>query len=105
MNQKALKTKAKYIPQPKVNRNSRQTDDNKENMCSKINQRNSINRKFGKDITLSIKNTSIEKNKVVNNSQGRKSLCKESPKVNSKLIFSIPFTLKRILLKEKFKEE
>lgn len=81
MYQKPNKIKAKCIPQPKSYRNIKPTEENKENMPSKLNQRGSFTRQFGKDITNTLKNTSLDKNRNTNNSLGKKSVGKENAKV------------------------
>lgn len=81
MYQKAPKTKGKFIPQPKSFRNVKSGEDNKENLPSKINQRGSFSRQFGKDITISSKNNSLDKKRNINNSLGKKTVDKETGKV------------------------
>lgn len=79
MYHKANKNKKNFIPQPKSRRYIQTGDDNKENAVPKFNQISNQPRQFGRDITISIKNTSVDKNH--NNSISKRSSIKEPNKV------------------------
>lgn len=84
MYHKVSKNKTNFIPQPKSRRYLQVPDDNKENAVQKANQILNPTRQFGKDITIAIKNSSLEKKH--NNSLGKRSVQKDQQKVKTKNI-------------------
>ena len=78
------KTKKNLIPQPKSRRYIPIGDENKENIFDKNNQNHNPSRQFGRDITISIKNNSLDKNH--NNSLSKRSSIKDPNKVRRKYL-------------------